>query len=216
MGSVRAFLFDLGGVVVQLGFEQAVQEFLQRCRVPRPSIEAFLWTAPATLAFEQGHLTPRAYFTDLQRSLQFDGDYEAFCRLWNSWVSEQPQMVSLIAALKERYTIGILSNTNVIHLRCLMDRCTFLRSVDRCIASCLIGARKPQPRIYEIAIAQMGLPAQEIIYVDDRAECVEGGARVGLQAIQFTGYGALVEHLRAVGVTWNSHHDSSLRSLPCV
>ncbi len=46
-----------------------------------------------------------------------------------------------------------------------------------------LGARKPAPEPYLIAIEQMGLPAEEIVFIDDNPSYVEGGRRVGLRSI---------------------------------
>lgn len=202
----QGFLFDLGGVLVQLGFEQAVEDFLQRTPSNRETVAHFLFEAAPSIAFEEGRLSPAQYFSELRRALQFDGDFTTFVRLWNAWVSEAPRMAALVMALKARYAVGIISNTNILHVQHLLSTCSFLRHVDRCVTSCAVGSRKPGPRIYDVAIERLGLPRERIIYVDDRPECTAQGRRMGLQAIQFTGHEPLVAALRQMGVAWNGHH----------
>jgi len=46
-----------------------------------------------------------------------------------------------------------------------------------------LGARKPAPEPYLVAIDQMGLPADEIVFIDDNPAYVDGGIRVGLRSI---------------------------------
>lgn len=46
-----------------------------------------------------------------------------------------------------------------------------------------LGVRKPDPYPYEVAIEQMGLPAQEIVFIDDNPTYVRGGESVGLQSL---------------------------------
>lgn len=202
----RGMLFDLGGVIVRLDFEQVLSELGRYTSASRDDVAAFLDTAPATLALEKGDLSPRQYFLEVQRLLQFRGDYGTFVRLWNGWVSEDPPMVALLTALKRRFPIGFISNTNVLHMRRLFDASSFLRPFDRCIASCFVGSCKPEPRIYQIAIARMGLPAEEIIYIDDRPVCVDAGHRAGLCAIQFHGHDALANTLNELGIAWEHPH----------
>ena len=202
--SVRGFLFDLGGVIVHLDFDGVLNELARYTAVPREQIAAFLESDPATLAFEKGEVSPRQYFAAVQRRLQFRGDYAAFVRLWNAWVSEHPPMTALLTALKRRFPIGFISNTNALHMRYLFDASSFLRPFDRCIASCFVGAWKPEPRIYQIAVERMGLPAAEIVYIDDRSVCIEGGRKAGLRAVQFQGLDALVGTLHDLGIAWES------------
>ena len=46
-----------------------------------------------------------------------------------------------------------------------------------------LGVRKPDPRPYLVAIEQMGLPADEIVFIDDNPTYAAGGEAVGLRSI---------------------------------
>ena len=43
--------------------------------------------------------------------------------------------------------------------------------------------RKPDPQPYLVAIEQMDLPAQDIVFIDDNPTYVRGGEAVGLQSL---------------------------------
>jgi len=51
------------------------------------------------------------------------------------------------------------------------------------IDSTELGMRKPAPEPYLIAIEQMGLPASDIIFIDDNPTYVAGGQAVGLTSL---------------------------------
>jgi len=68
---------------------------------------------------------------------------------------------------------------------------------DAVVISCEIGLAKPDPRIFRLCLERLGLPAAAALFVDDRADNVEGAAAVGLQTLQFEGLDAL-ERLRAL------------------
>ena len=44
---------------------------------------------------------------------------------------------------------------------------------------------KPDPRAYALCTEQLGLPAQDCVFVDDQLRNVEGGRRAGLQVVHF-------------------------------
>ena len=46
-----------------------------------------------------------------------------------------------------------------------------------------LGVRKPDPTPYLVAIEQMGIPASELVFIDDNPTYVEGGLRVGLPSV---------------------------------
>ncbi len=56
-----------------------------------------------------------------------------------------------------------------------------------------LGLVKPDPAIFEHALAVLDAKPDEVTFVDDRPENVEAAARVGLRAVHFTG----VDQLRA-------------------
>jgi putative hydrolase of the HAD superfamily len=68
---------------------------------------------------------------------------------------------------------------------------------DAVVISCEVGLAKPDPRIFRLCLDRLGLPAAAALFVDDRADNVEGAASVGLQTLQFEGPDAL-ERLRAL------------------
>lgn len=68
---------------------------------------------------------------------------------------------------------------------------------DAVVISCEVGLSKPDPRIFRLCLERLGLPASDVLFVDDRADNVEGAAAVGLRTLQFEGPDAL-ERLRAL------------------
>jgi putative hydrolase of the HAD superfamily len=68
---------------------------------------------------------------------------------------------------------------------------------DAVIISCEVGLSKPDPRIYQLCLDRLGLSAPDTLFVDDRADNIEGAARVGLRTLQFEGPDALAR-LRAL------------------
>ena len=62
---------------------------------------------------------------------------------------------------------------------------------DAVVISCEVGLSKPDPRIFRLCLERLGLPAPDVLFVDDRADNVEGAAAVGLRTLQFEGPDAL-------------------------
>jgi putative hydrolase of the HAD superfamily len=53
------------------------------------------------------------------------------------------------------------------------------------VISAEIGVAKPDPRFFEIAVEQIGVPAEQVLFVDDVRANVEGARSVGLVAEHF-------------------------------
>lgn len=77
--------------------------------------------------------------------------------------------------------LGVLSNT----LPSLRDSLAYHGldlSFQHFFASSRMGVAKPDPRAYEMAVAQMGLMLSEVIYVGDNPHHVEAARRLGMPA----------------------------------
>jgi putative hydrolase of the HAD superfamily len=53
------------------------------------------------------------------------------------------------------------------------------------VDSGFVGCRKPEPRIYEMTLERLGLPAEVCLFVDDLLPNVEGARRAGMVAVHF-------------------------------
>lgn len=79
---------------------------------------------------------------------------------------------------------GILTNEMVgFQGRAWVEAQPWFPSMRVLIDSTETGIRKPDPRAYAMAIEGMGLPANEIVFIDDSPYYIEGGKEVGLQTV---------------------------------
>jgi 2-haloacid dehalogenase len=72
----------------------------------------------------------------------------------------------------------------------------FLGLLEGVVVSGTEKAAKPDPAIYEIAVARTGLAASELVFVDDKEINVAAAIDLGLDGIVFTGADALRSALR--------------------
>ncbi|UGS37784.1 HAD family hydrolase [Capillimicrobium parvum] len=65
------------------------------------------------------------------------------------------------------------------------------------VDSAFVGARKPDPRIYEIVVERLGLDASACVFVDDRADNCEGARAAGMHAVHFVDTAAAIAEIEA-------------------
>jgi putative hydrolase of the HAD superfamily len=104
--------------------------------------------------------------------------------------------------LSKRYRLGLLSNTDPIHVAKLESSYDFFRFFPPAMRtySCEIGVSKPNPLIYRKALKACRARAQETVYIDDIREYVEAARRLGLSGIHFQSPEQLHRDLGALGV----------------
>jgi putative hydrolase of the HAD superfamily len=110
-----------------------------------------------------------------------------------------PEVPALIASLKQRYSLGILSNTFFGHWD-YFTATDLARQFDAPMASHLLGYCKPDPRAYRAALDRTGATAAETVFVDDLAENVEAALALGFRAFQSTTPSQLIQGLQLLGV----------------
>lgn len=110
-------------------------------------------------------------------------DWGSVLRSKTSW-RRQKNVYSLASELRRRgVKTGILSNMysmGAFIVRLLGD----YRGFDPVILSCYEGERKPNPRIFQVAIKKLGFRPEEILFVDNIAENIKAASNLGMVTVQ--------------------------------
>ena len=198
---IRALLFDLGKVLIDFDFETGVQALHACCAVSRDQLEDLLWDKRWIRRYERGEISTAEYHKYLCQNAQLDMDLPKFRQTWSSVFS--PDLIvseNLIAGLKRKYPLILVSNTNEVHAEFLRETYPILNYFDHHIFSYEVGSLKPDKKIFECAIAASGYPAEALFFTDDREENVCAAAELGIHVHQFVSEPELIEALREVGV----------------
>lgn len=195
-----AIFFDLGGVVVDVESDRLMLQVSQLSGKTLDQVQEAVYDKNLMHLFEMGRLTPKQFYEGLKKKLGFSWSYDQFALSWSSIFTEKKDVTTLMGQLRNRYKLYTLSNTNVLHVDWLKRNIPALTLFHEWVTSCETGFRKPDVRIYEIALRQAGIRAHEAIYIDDRPELVEAGAQAGLKAIRFEDSRQLADSLNAIGV----------------
>jgi putative hydrolase of the HAD superfamily len=97
-----------------------------------------------------------------------------------------PGTADMLAALKPRYRLGLLSNlTHGPAARQILDHLNLTSYFDVLLVSGDLGYRKPHPLVFQSLIAALGVPPPSIAFVgDDPRTDVQGSRLAGLQPVQ--------------------------------
>ena len=94
------------------------------------------------------------------------------------------EMFELAAGLQEQgIKTAVLSNTEEPAVAYFqeMNYAVF----DHAVFSCTEGCAKPEPEIYDIAVARCGTTPQQSLLIDDRRDFIQGARNAGLEAVLF-------------------------------
>jgi len=106
--------------------------------------------------------------------------YEAFKAAY----APRPEVFSLARSLHEKgYRTALLSNTELPAVGFFHEQNYDM--FDLLVFSCVERIAKPQREIYEITLNRLGSTARQTVFIDDRADYVQGATEAGLHAILF-------------------------------
>jgi putative hydrolase of the HAD superfamily len=200
---IRTIIFDLGKVIVPFDFMRGYQAMEGLCGMPAVEIPKRIGTTDLVTRFESGLIPPEDFVAELSGLLGLTIGYDRFCEIWSSiFLRETLIPDALLARLRERYRLLLLSNTNAIHFSMIQANYSFLPYFHDLVLSHEVKAMKPSPVIYQEAIRKAECPASECFFTDDVAAYVEGAKKAGIDAVQFQSLQQLEGEMRARGIDW--------------
>jgi HAD superfamily hydrolase (TIGR01509 family) len=93
------------------------------------------------------------------------------------------ELVSYAAALRPRYRTAILSNSAAGARREEQARFGFAELVDVIVYSDGLGLAKPDPRVYALLCAELGVAPTDVVFLDTRPPNVEAARELGMHGI---------------------------------
>jgi putative hydrolase of the HAD superfamily len=112
---------------------------------------------------------------------------EAFREFMYAQSQPDSESLALVAEIASggRYLLATLNNESVELNRYRIDLFGLRRWFTVFFSSCYLGVRKPDEKIYRLAIDLTQRDPAECVLIDDRALNVESAERAGLAAIRF-------------------------------
>lgn len=194
--SPSVILFDAGNTLLFLDYERMAPAVSRATGTPLTAAELAAQAKPAALALERADTTDRERATVYLETLFLlagvpDGKLPevrdtllALHRERHLWSGHDAGTPAALARLREAgFRMGVVSNSDGRAEEALAAaglRTYFEVVVD----SQLVGVEKPDPRIFHLALASMGVAAADAMYVGDIYEVdVVGARRAGMSVV---------------------------------
>ncbi len=178
---IKVVLFDFGGVLTESGRSGFITD----------TVAELYGVDPASLDIGQYHAELRRgrgdedeLFERLNQKYSKHVTKQMFLdRMHQSFVPS-PGVYNLAKKLREHgIGTGILSNIFAMNARILEGQ-GWYDGFDPVILSCDEGYAKPDKEFYEIALRKVGVPASDILFVDDQEKCLGPARGFGMQVVE--------------------------------
>jgi putative hydrolase of the HAD superfamily len=123
---IRAFLFDVGNVLLRFDFSKAMRAVAALSEVA-DEIEAVAQIDRIKASYEDGQIARPAFLRGAFDLLRYTGTEAQFIAAWEDIFEPNEPMAALVEQLAPRFPLYLLSNTNDIHREYFLRRWGFFR-----------------------------------------------------------------------------------------
>ena len=184
---IQAVIFDWGGVLEALPGDAHIAKWEQRLALESGALMRVFWgkvwrqlsTGAITLEDYVAHIAEQLGFPDAEAGRRFLVEFYAGDRFY-------PQMANAVRGLQSHYKVALLSNASPNQASRVRESFGFDvdTEFDVYVNSALVGLRKPDPAIFELALEQLGVAPQQAIFLDDLIYNVDAARELGLHTVQ--------------------------------
>ncbi len=202
MQNIKAIIFDLGGVLLNIDFKKVSNAFKA---LGVDTFDEMYSQSEVNMLFENlevGKINEEEFCNGINTHSGKSIIADNITTAWNSILLDfRTESLACLKNLKNRYKLFLLSNTNSIHLEAFnkifeksIGKGTFNSFFDKAYYSHEIGMRKPDASAYLYVLNENNLLPEETLFIDDTLKNIEGARAVGLQTI-FLSDGKKIEDL---------------------
>jgi len=203
MTRIQAVLFDLGGVVFESPLH-TISSFEADQGLAAGTVGRIVTEAGGDGAWarhERGEISAETFERGLRqeaRRFGVDLDVAGMMRRIEADVELRPRMLAAVRRLREE-GLAVAALTNNWKG---LDAPSVADHFDVVVESCVEGVRKPEPEIYRITLARLGVAPGEAVMLDDIGVNLKTALNMGMTTIKVTDPTDALEELGAlVGVS---------------
>ncbi|CAN5128296.1 HAD family phosphatase [soil metagenome] len=183
--NITTLFLDIGGVLLSNGWghefrQKAVDKFhLNKGEMEERHSIMFV-------TYEEGRITLDEYLNRTIFHKKRDFTFDEFRDFMFSLTTPNVEMIDFIKSLKMQYGLKILAVSNEARELNAYRINTFeLNSfIDFFVSSCYVHIRKPDARIFKLALEMAQVPENEVVYIDDVQMFVDVATDFGIKSIR--------------------------------
>lgn len=186
--SIRAVIFDLGGVLVRTEDPAPRQALADRLGMSARELGGLIFDSETAIQATVGEISAGAHWDAVREALNLPE--EAFASIQvDFWGGDalDTGLVDYIRALRPRYKTALLSNAWDDVRPMVAQEWQIEDAFDVIIISAEVRCAKPVERIYRLALERLGAEPEEAVFIDDYLPNIEGARAIGMHAIHFQG-----------------------------
>ncbi len=202
MAEISTILWDVGGVLLTNGWDHLERAaVLKKFDVDSDSFE--LRHELANDPWEKGLITADEY---LQRTVFFEprpftpAEFLQAMKERSVLLPHTAMRILQELAASEEIELAMLNNEARELNDYRIERFELGRYFDSFFSSCYVGLRKPDPKIYDLALDVLQRDPEEVVFIDDRQGNCDAAGALGIHAIRYIDEAQCVQALERLGL----------------
>lgn len=181
---IKAFFFDLGGVVFTNGTKKFSEDIAKRFNLDK---ELVLEVMDRSIGsdYRENKISREEFWQRVFEKLHIDGDMDKLEEEWIDGYQIIEGTKEIILELAKKYQVFYLSDNTKSRVESLDKRYAFKQWFVGGVFSYEVGFRKPNPEIYRLAAEIAGVSPAESVFIDDKAPFLEPAKQIGMTTFLF-------------------------------
>ncbi len=180
------YLFDYGRVIAAAPAAEGWDRLQQATGRALHAADSTYWLHRA--AFDAGSLDSPSYWSAVLERTVESAEAEKLDHLDTAlWSQPEPGSQQVLETLQSRgASMAVLSNMPTRMSEIFEAESWWTGYFEKLVFSGPLRLAKPDPRIYEHTLTQLGAAASDVLFIDDREENIEAAAALGLRTVHYT------------------------------
>lgn len=196
------FIFvDVGQVLVIVNNNKLVTNLAKNSDRSRTQIAGYLKESNLIKQYREGQVTTDFFLHRLKSEIGYHASEKQLSEVWSDIFEMVFENIYLLANLKSKYKITLISNTNILHMQKIFSMIDNINFYDEKVLSYELGFSKPDPRVFLYALRVSNAIAKKSIFIDDEEESVAVAKNLGFIAKTLNNPAELKFELSSLGIS---------------
>lgn len=202
MSGISTILWDVGGVLLTNSWDHQQRDAV----VPQFGLDTAVFEhrhAEVSDAWEKDEISVDEYLvhTVFFEPRNFtEADFLAAMRAQSTVLADSALGILRGLAASDQVVLATVNNESRAMNEYRLEKFGLPQWFRAFFTSCYVGLRKPDRRIYQIALDVLRSDPEETVFIDDRAENVAAAAALGIHALRYESSAKLAGQLTNLGV----------------
>jgi putative hydrolase of the HAD superfamily len=197
---VRTLFWDVGGVLLTNAWDHEERErAVENFQLQKVDFEAR--HKEVVTMFEEGKISLDQY---LDRTVFYQArkfSKEEFKSYMFSLSRPKTEVLEFARSLAGKYLMATINNESREMNEYRIKQFGLSQICDLFVSSCYVGMRKPDEKIYRVALDMIQKTPDECCFIDDRPANIDGAAKVSMRTVLMRDSAQLKKDLQSLGVS---------------